>query len=34
LSVSSNVSAVCCHTDTMFWLAPLIARQGDPDQPA
>jgi hypothetical protein len=33
-SVSSNVSAVCCHTRLMFWLAPLFARQGDPDQPA
>jgi IS30 family transposase len=31
-SVSSNVSTVCRHTDAMFWLGPLLVRQGDPDQ--
>ena len=32
-SVSSNVSAVCCHTCVIYWFAPLSAREDDPDQP-
>jgi hypothetical protein len=34
ISVSSHVSALCCYTGAMVWLAPLVARQNDPDQPA